>query len=75
MAHCCVFFYTDSTVISIPKSKLTLRGTFDVGEEVEAKFKDVVQADTQSQCKKKSGNASWTNYLGKIVKIDGSKNS
>ena len=68
MTHCCVFFYSDSSVVHVPKSKLTLRGNFDIGEEVEAKFK-VAVADKENG----KVSESWVNYLGKIVLLDASK--
>ena len=55
-------------MVHAPKSKLTLRGNFDIGEEVEAKFKVAV---TDKENGKVS--ASWINYLGKIVLVDASK--
>ena len=64
MAHCCVFFSSDNSVIYLTKSKLTLRGRFEGGEEVEAKFKQ-----QKGTCGIKSKN-DWVNYLGKIVIID-----
>ena len=69
MTHC---FSSYSSVVSLTRSKLTLQGQFEVGGEVDAKFK-VSSGNEGDQSQGSKTKTIWTNFFEKIIKIDQGK--